>query len=252
MKKIVDSVATPIEQPTSEPTAGPTEQPTSKPTTEPTEQPTSEPTTKPTEQPTSEPTSNPTEQPTAEPTKEPISYKKIYKVYSDTEKKAYLYAATYKSDKTLKSLTRTEYNLTQGENQIDVTDITADKFMLWDDNMNPLNLISDDDAEISTQSDETDNIAKVQAAVLAGLVNAMRNNTPYKITDDIISAGKVPNTYYPEPVYEEYDGYESVIKNAEIPPMVNQVECHPFFQQIDAMKTMKEYNECTKRRCSYS
>lgn len=40
-----------------------------------------------------------------------------------------------KADKTLKSLTRTEYNLTQGENQIDVTDITADKFMLWDDNM---------------------------------------------------------------------------------------------------------------------
>lgn len=30
--------------------------------------------------------------------------------------------------------------------------------------------------------------------------------------------------------------------NAEIPPMVNQVECHPFFQQIDALKTMKEYD----------
>lgn len=30
--------------------------------------------------------------------------------------------------------------------------------------------------------------------------------------------------------------------NAEITPMVNQVECHPFFQQTDAMKTMKEYN----------
>ena len=190
-KKIVDSVATSTEQPTSEPTAEPTEQPTS------------------------EPTSNPTEQPTAEPTKEPITDKKIYKVYSDTEKKAYLYAVTYDSDKTLKSLTRTEYNLTQGENQIDVTDITADKFMLWDSKMCPLNLISEDSAEISTQSDENDNIIKVQAAVLADLVNGMRNNTPYKITDDIISAGKVPNTYYPEPVYEEYDGYESVIKNAE-------------------------------------
>lgn len=32
------------------------------------------------------------------------------------------------------------------------------------------------------------------------------------------------------------------VRYAEIPPMVNQVECHPFFQQIDAMKTMKEYN----------
>jgi uncharacterized repeat protein (TIGR02543 family) len=214
-KKIVDSVATPTEQPTSEPTAEPTEQPTSEPTTKPTEQPTSEPTAEPTEQPTSGPTSNPTGQPTAEPTKEPITDKKIYKVYSDTEKKAYLYAVTYDSDKTLKSLTRTEYNLTQGENQIDVTDITADKFMLWDSKMCPLNLISEDSAEISTQSDENDNIIKVQAAVLADLVNGMRNNTPYKITDDIISAGKVPNTYYPEPVYEEYDGYELVIKNAE-------------------------------------
>ena len=29
--------------------------------------------------------------------------------------------------------------------------------------------------------------------------------------------------------------------NAEIIPAVNQVECHPFFQQKDALKVMKEY-----------
>ncbi len=30
--------------------------------------------------------------------------------------------------------------------------------------------------------------------------------------------------------------------NAEITPMVNQVECHPFFQQNDAIKTMREFD----------
>ena len=29
--------------------------------------------------------------------------------------------------------------------------------------------------------------------------------------------------------------------NAEIIPAVHQVECHPFFQQKDALKVMKEY-----------
>lgn len=194
-KKIVDSAVTPTEQPTEEPTT--------------------EPIITPTVNPTAEPVTTPTVNPTAEPTQVPITDKKIYTVYSDTEKTVYLYAVNYKSDKTLKSLTRTEYNLTQGENQIDVTNIKADKFMLWDGNMCPMNLISEDNASISIQSDIADNIAKVQAAVLSDLVKGMRNNTPYKVTDDIISAGKVPNTYYPNPVYEEYDGYEAVIKNAE-------------------------------------
>ena len=53
-----------------------------------------------------------------------------------------------------------------------------------------------------------DSSTKVQAAVLEGLVNDMRNETPYTVTDEIIKAGKVPNSYYPEITTEAYDGFE--------------------------------------------
>ena len=37
------------------------------------------------------------------------------------------------------------------------------------------------------------------------------------------------------------DRFVDLCVNAEIIPAVNQVECHPFFQQKDALKVMKEY-----------
>lgn len=54
-----------------------------------------------------------------------------------------------------------------------------------------------------------------QAEVLAPLVNGMREQTPYIVPDDIIKAGKVPNSFYPEIPSEEYEGYEAIIKNVE-------------------------------------
>lgn len=58
--------------------------------------------------------------------------------------------------------------------------------------------------------------ADAQAAVLADLVNGMREQTPYTVTEEIVRAGKVPNSYYPEIPAEEYEGYEAKIKNVSL------------------------------------
>lgn len=54
----------------------------------------------------------------------------------------------------------------------------------------------------------------VQADVLAGLVNGMRDNTPYIVPDEIIAARPVPNSYYPESPMQVYEGYEAFIRGA--------------------------------------
>lgn len=54
----------------------------------------------------------------------------------------------------------------------------------------------------------------VQADVLAGLVSGMRDNTPYIVPDEIISAGPVPNSYYPESPMQVYEGCEAFIRGA--------------------------------------
>ena len=55
-----------------------------------------------------------------------------------------------------------------------------------------------------------------QAQVLFDLVSGMSEQVPYTVSDDIIKAGKVPNSYYPQIPSEEYEGYETIIRDAEI------------------------------------
>ncbi|MBQ6529756.1 MAG: hypothetical protein IJI39_02395, partial [Clostridia bacterium] len=56
---------------------------------------------------------------------------------------------------------------------------------------------------------------KVNADVLSGLVTGMREETPFAINEEIVTAGKVPNSLYPTIPTESYDGYEAEITNAE-------------------------------------
>lgn len=64
--------------------------------------------------------------------------------------------------------------------------------------------------------DTADESIRVQAAVLGGLVDGMRENLPYTLDEDTVRAGKVPNSLYPEPVYEVYEGYEAEIKQVSL------------------------------------
>lgn len=60
----------------------------------------------------------------------------------------------------------------------------------------------------------------------------------WRAMEELYEAGKIRAigvcNFYPERLVD-------LSLNAKIIPAVNQVECHPFFQQSEAMKTMKEY-----------
>lgn len=138
--------------------------------------------------------------------------KSVFNVNSEETVNAVLYAASY-TDGTLSSIKAIEKTLTPGVNTIDVTGINADKFMLWDEHMNPL-MPGDAKPDISEIPDEQLRSVQIQAAVLADLADGMRDNKPYTITEETVNAGKVPNSLYPDPVYEEYEGYEATVIRA--------------------------------------
>ena len=60
----------------------------------------------------------------------------------------------------------------------------------------------------------------------------------WRAMEELYEAGRVRAigvcNFYPERLAD-------LCLNARIAPMVDQVECHPFFQQRDAMETMKEF-----------
>jgi diketogulonate reductase-like aldo/keto reductase len=60
----------------------------------------------------------------------------------------------------------------------------------------------------------------------------------WRAMEELYEAGKIRaigvSNFYPERLAD-------LCLNVEIIPAVNQVECHPFFQQTAAMKTMKEF-----------
>ena len=59
----------------------------------------------------------------------------------------------------------------------------------------------------------------------------------WRALEELYEAGKIRAgvcNFYPERLAD-------LCLNAKIVPMVNQVECHPFFQQVEAIKTMKEF-----------
>ncbi len=61
----------------------------------------------------------------------------------------------------------------------------------------------------------------------------------WRAMEELYEAGKIRAigvcNFYPERLVD-------LSLNAKIIPAVNQVECHPFFQQSEAIKTMKEYD----------
>ncbi|MFQ9793104.1 MAG: aldo/keto reductase [Acutalibacteraceae bacterium] len=60
----------------------------------------------------------------------------------------------------------------------------------------------------------------------------------WRAMEDLYKEGRIRaigvSNFYPDRLVD-------LCVNAEIIPAVNQVECHPFFQQKDALKVMKEY-----------
>ena len=60
----------------------------------------------------------------------------------------------------------------------------------------------------------------------------------WRAMEDLYKEGRIRaigvSNFYPDRLVD-------LCMNAEIIPAVNQVECHPFFQQKDALKVMKEY-----------
>lgn len=60
----------------------------------------------------------------------------------------------------------------------------------------------------------------------------------WRTMEELYDAGKIRAigvcNFYPERLAD-------LCLNAKVVPAVNQVECHPFFQQVEAMKTMKEF-----------
>ena len=60
----------------------------------------------------------------------------------------------------------------------------------------------------------------------------------WRALEELYEEGKIRaigvSNFYPDRLVD-------LCMNAEIIPAVNQVECHPFFQQKDALKVMKEY-----------
>ncbi|MCH5213080.1 MAG: hypothetical protein J1G06_08690 [Oscillospiraceae bacterium] len=64
-------------------------------------------------------------------------------------------------------------------------------------------------------------LQKAQAAVLKGITDGMRENTPYEVPEPILKGGNVinknlENVYYPAVVTESYEGYPSAIKKVNI------------------------------------
>lgn len=68
----------------------------------------------------------------------------------------------------------------------------------------------------SGKTAEEGSYAKVNSDVLSGLVEGMREETPYTVPEEVIRAGKAPNSYYPTIPVETYEGYETDITSAEI------------------------------------
>jgi diketogulonate reductase-like aldo/keto reductase len=60
----------------------------------------------------------------------------------------------------------------------------------------------------------------------------------WRAMEELYETGKIRaigvSNFYPERLAD-------ICLNAKVIPAVNQVECHPFFQQTEAMKTMKEF-----------
>ncbi|WP_370574252.1 aldo/keto reductase [Methanomethylovorans sp.] len=60
----------------------------------------------------------------------------------------------------------------------------------------------------------------------------------WRALEELYEAGKIRAigvcNFYPERLAD-------LCLNAKIAPMVDQVECHPFFQQVEAIKTMEEF-----------
>lgn len=61
----------------------------------------------------------------------------------------------------------------------------------------------------------------------------------WRTMEELYKSGKIRaigvSNFYPDRLVD-------LCLNAEVIPAVNQVECHPFFQQTQAMQTMKEYD----------
>ncbi|MDE7169669.1 MAG: aldo/keto reductase, partial [Mucispirillum sp.] len=61
----------------------------------------------------------------------------------------------------------------------------------------------------------------------------------WRAIEELYEAGKIRaigvSNFYPERLAD-------LCLNVKIKPMINQVECHPFFQQKDAIRTMEEFN----------